>query len=47
MRTVLEDGFYKLENAVDSMIHFMEISHVREMVLAERVYNRYDEDICL
>lgn len=45
MRTFLEDGFYQLENAVDSMIHFMEISHVREMVLAEHVYNRYDEAI--
>ena len=46
MRTVLEDGFYKLENAVDSMIHFMHLSYVREKVLAEQVFNRYDADMC-
>jgi len=43
VRTFLEDGFYELENAVGSMIHFMQIGHVREMVLKEQVYNRYDE----
>ena len=41
LRVVFDDGSYDSENATDSMIHFLEITHVREMVVAESTYNRY------
>ena len=46
VKTWCDDGSYKLMNAIESMIHFMEISRVREQVLAEQMWTKYDQNIC-
>jgi hypothetical protein len=46
VKTWCDDGSYKLMNAVESMIHFMEICRVREQVLAEQMWTKYDQNIC-